>query len=77
MTSEQRALAEKYISACEEIYFTGNFSDSVIKTDLENRKASDRYSTMGSNPRQTNLLWEKKQFYFQDFDEREKFFNTI
>ena len=69
--------AKQYLEQIEDIYFTGCFSESVIETDLENRKASDRYSTMGSNPRQTNLLWEKKQYYFQDFDEKEQSFNFI
>ena len=63
---------EEFISQCESLYFTGALSAGTIKADLETRRARDRYSTMGSNPYQTNLVSEKKQFYFEDFDRVEK-----
>ena len=67
--------AEEYIRLCENSYFTGSFSESVIKRDLEDKKTIDRMSRLGS--RQTNCLAEKKQFYKNDFDKTEQMLNTI
>ena len=59
---------EQSISQIEREYFTGAFSESVIRNDLQNRKAMDSYSTLGSTGRQTNELGNKKDFYIQDFN---------
>jgi hypothetical protein len=69
--------AKHYIEQCEQGYFTGVFSEDAIKNDLQNRKARDQYSTLGSNPRQTDHLSEKKRFYFKDFDARQEDFDFI
>ena len=74
--NEFLAALNKFIEYCEESYFTGAFSESVIKDDLQSRKASDTYSTLGSNPRQTNQLAEKKQFYINDFNSVEDELDT-
>ena len=71
MTTEQLMAAERYIKSCENDYFTGSFNESYIRNDLQTRKASDTYSTMGSSGRQTNHLSQKKQFYYDDFDNTE------
>ena len=53
---------KQHLESCESEYFTGSFSEGAIKTDLENRRAIDAYSTMGSNPRQTYQLSQKNSF---------------
>ena len=68
MTTEQVNKAEEFIIFCESEFFTGTHSVSFITKDLQTRKASDRYSTLGSNSRQTNLLSAKKQVYFETFN---------
>jgi len=60
--------AKDFIALCEMDFFSGAFSESVIRADLENRKAMDRLSTMGSSGMQTNELRNKKNYYIQDFD---------
>ena len=77
MATEQLAKAEQYINLCESEFFTGTHSYDFITKDLETRKASDTYSTLGSNPRQTYLLSEKKQVYFGIFDEVDDNINLI
>ena len=52
-----------------EYFIGGAFSESTIKTDLENRKAMDRLSTMGSLGRQTNELANKREFYIKEFND--------
>ena len=76
-TGQWMAEVERVVGACEEMYFTGWFSESVIKDDLQKRKTRDSLSTMGSNPRQTYHLSEKKQFYLKDFDDVEKRLNEF
>ena len=63
-----RIEAEKYINLCESEFFTGSHSVSFITNDLQTRKAFDAYSPLISNPRQTNELWQKKQVYFETFN---------
>ena len=58
---------EELIVSFEREFFTGWYSESAIKADLENRKAMDSLSTMGSSGMQTNRLGEKRNIYFQDF----------
>ena len=58
--------AEEFIVSFERELFTGSFSESFIKNDLEARKTRDTLSTMGSGMR-TNLLGEKRKIYIQDF----------
>ena len=77
MTTEQLVKAEQYIKLCESEFFTGTHSYSFITKDLETRKASDTYSTLGSNPRQTYLLSEKKQVYIKTFNEAEESINLV
>ena len=60
---------EQGISQIEQAYFNGAFSDSVIRDDLQTRKAMDTYSTFGSTGRQTNELAKKKDFYIRDFND--------
>jgi len=55
------------IALYEENYFTGGFSEWVIKDDLQNRKSMDALSTMGSSGKQTYRLAEKKRFYVEEF----------
>ena len=63
------ARAEQYIAKIEQGYFNnGAFSESNVKDDLENRRALDSYSMLGSSPRQTYELRAKKEFYFNDFN---------
>jgi len=59
---------EQGIAQIEQAYFTGPFCESVVRDDLQCRKAMDSYSTFGSVGRQTNELGEKKDFYIQDFN---------
>ena len=77
MTQEQLVLAERQINLCESEFFTGTHSESFITNDLQTRKASDRYSTMGSNPRQTYLVAEKKQVYYATFNDADSNLNLI
>ena len=77
MTPEQLALSKQQINLCESEFFTGAHSERFITNDLQTRKSSDRYSTMGSNPRQTNLVAEKKQVYFATFNDAESNLNLI
>ena len=60
---------EELIASFERELFTGAFSESAIKADLENRRAMDNLSTMGSWGRQTNKLSEKRNFYIETFYE--------
>ena len=76
MTPEQLKGAEQLLNSYEKDYFTGAFSESTIKDDLQTRKASDAYSRMGSGP-PTNYLSQKKQFYYNDFDDTEEYLNRI
>ena len=69
MTAEQ---LERYITQFEHVYFTGPYGEETITKDLQNRQASDRLSTLGSNPRQTYLVSEKKKVYFEHFDKLEE-----
>ena len=77
MTTQQLLDAEQYISHCEIGYFTGPFSESAIRDDLQTRKARDSYSMMGTPPHRTNFLSEKKQFYYKDFNEVEQYLGLI
>ena len=77
MTTEQLKAVEQYLDACETMYFSGSFSEGVIRDDLQARKTNDRISTMTSNPRQTYYLSEKKQFYYKDFDDAEQYLSSI
>ena len=77
MTTEKLTLVERHIALCESELFTGTHSESFITNDLQTRRASDRYSTMGSNPCQTYLVTEKKQVYNATFDDAEKNINYI
>jgi len=54
---------EQIISQIEQIYFTGSFSESTIRNDLQLRKSMDIRS--GG---QTNNLGEKRSFYIQEID---------
>ena len=77
MTTEQLTISERHVALCESELFTGSHSEGFITNDLQTRRASDRYSTMGSNPRQTYLVAEKKQVYYATFDDAEKNINYI
>ena len=77
MTTEQMEAAEKLVKEVENMYFTGSFSERSIKDDLESRKLRDQYSTMGSNPYQTNTLFEKKRVYMKYFDDNEGGINMV
>ena len=68
---------ENIIAIYEKEYFTGCFSEKVIRDDLENRKTMDMLSTMGSNPYQTYCLPEKKNFYIKEFNTAKKTINTF
>jgi len=59
---------EEFIVSFEREFFTGSYSESAIKADLEARKTMDSLSTMGSSGMQTNRLGEKRNIYFQDFE---------
>ena len=54
---------EQIISQIEQIYFTGSFSESTIRNDLQLREAMDIRS--GG---QKNNLGEKQSFYIQEID---------
>lgn len=59
---------ENFISQVEKGYFEGGpYSESIVKEDLQTRRASDIYSTVGSAG--TNRLREKKEFYVKNFNE--------
>ena len=74
MTTED---VEQFISLCESEFFTGTHSEGFITKDLQTRKTSDTYSTMGSNPCKTSHVWEKKQVYFETFEEADRNLNII
>ena len=61
------------VTRCLEMFekelFTGSFSESNVRKDLQHRKAMDMYSTMGSSGRQTNELSQKKRVYIDNFTE--------
>jgi len=59
---------EELIVSFEREFFTGSYSESAIKADLEARRTRDNLSRMGSYGMQTNMLGEKREIYFQDFD---------
>ena len=69
--------AGQLIALYEKEYFTGSFSEKVIRDDLQSRKASDAYSKMGSSGRQTYLLPEKKNFYIKEFTSGLNDINTV
>ena len=63
MTQDEKEMAVKqFINEFKRIYFTGSFSEGAIKNDLHTKKLLDICS--GSN-----ALWEKKQFYFKNFED--------
>ena len=72
-----RIEAEQFLNLSEFEFFSGSFSVRFIRKDLENRKAIDTYSPFGSNLRRTNELWQKKQVYFQNFNDAEGRLNQI
>jgi len=76
MTSEEYiANVERVIAQCEDVYFTGCFSESFIKNDLESRRTLDmirRNSGRGSDEESM-----KKRFYLEDFDNREEFLDDF
>jgi len=59
---------KELITLFERDFFTGAFSESAIIADLEATESMDRLSTLGSSGRQTYMLSEKRNIYFQDFD---------
>jgi len=69
-------IAEKLIVLTEESLFLGAFSESIVKNDLETRKAMDRLSKMGSKGA-TNALAEKKDVYFRNFAEWREDIDTV
>jgi len=60
---------KEFIDKFEREYFTGPYSESSIKADLESRRAMDGLSTMGSSGRQTNRLGEKRSIYIKEFND--------
>ena len=67
---------ERIISLYEKSY-SGPFSESTVKDDLENKRALDSYSMLGSSPRQTHELRAKKDFYIKEFNDNLIYINKI
>lgn len=68
---------EENLAIFEEALFTGSFSEDTIRSDLQNRKLMDTYSTMGSAGWQTNKLGDQKQFYKQELNQWIEGANTL
>jgi len=60
---------KEFIAKFEREYFTGPYSESSIRADLEARRSMDRLSTLGSSGIQTYKLREKRNIYTQEFNE--------
>ena len=60
-------LVARTLAMYEEELFVGSYSENTIRADLQNRKAMDMYSTMGSSGWQTNEVEQKKRMYLENF----------
>lgn len=69
--------AEQLIALAENDLFTGLLSESTIRSDLQNRQAMDRLSTLGSSGRQTYELSSKRQVYIQELGKWLSGINTV
>ena len=67
---ELEAMVEGIFRQIEDTYVTGSFREYAIKDDLQSKKLFD-------NMHGTNRVWEKKQFYFEDFDYTTKSIDDI
>lgn len=72
--SENIKVAYELIELAERELFTGSFSESAIRADLESRKTTDNLSRFGSSGKQTNELSAKRQIYVQELG---KWLNSI
>ena len=68
---------EETVIQLENDLFTGAFSESVVRSDLEARATKDRLSKYGSSGRQTDELGQKKRVYNENFQEYIDLINTV
>ena len=61
----------------KDYFFTGAFSESIIRDDLQIRKRRDSCSTLGSSGIQTYELRAKKDFYIKEFNDSLNLINQI